>query len=1373
MGIPIVATSVGQGIGDSQNLGVQSEDCCPDPATADAGADSNVCSSNPVSLNGSVGGSATSGTWTGGLGVFNPSITSLNATYTPTAAEIANGSITLTLTTDDPTGPCVSSSDAVTYTFDAPLVVDAGSDDILCSDLTTIALNGSISGSITTGEWSGGAGTYNPNAQALNAIYTPTPSEIAGGTIALVLTSDDPLGPCDAEFDAVVYTLENALTVDAGADFTTCSSVAIPLNGSVSGAALSYTWTGGGTFSPDASTLNATYTPSATEITNGSATLTLTSNPSSAACSVESDQVMITLADELTADVGTPTLDCVTKAFTLDGSITGTTIASWTGGAGTFSPNRNTLNAVYTPTSGEIASGSVDLTLTASDPSGSCASVSSSLTLSYYNAVTANLTTATICAGNDLVVPGNPSGGSGNYTSHTWALGSGTTSTGVVLTNDNTENVTLNANTQGAVYLEYTVTDDQGCSATATTIINILYSPMCSIDGPMVSCPGDNITLEYVPTEFATSPPLGSVVTGSQGQIETHTITGITSPDDAAVVLTLPTWDDSFYETTLNGNVVFPASNEPQSWGAGGLNIASPWTANVNGLPRTIITFTSTSVTYQVSQNVNSTTMTTVVPTNWVTTPQPFQVGSNTLVFGIKNTFGPTSGSWSIQTFQDYDVSYLWSTGSTEPSIDVSPTTTTTYQVTVSNGSGCSRVCSHTVTIEDIADAGNDVSICNGGSIIIGQAPESGVNYNWSPTTGLSDPNIANPVASPTSTTNYTLTATSVAAGCVMTDDVTVTVGSGVGSNVVDQNICIGQVTNIDGLPVNGSGVFGNHTWQVISATATGYILSDTDQQVVSFNASNASPGQVVLRYSVDDTNGCGTASEDITLTLGPDVQFAGPGILCEDAGIQTLSATPIGGTFSGLGVSGNTFNPTIAGVGQHILTYTYSNGSGCTVSKSSVVLVQALPCINQNCTVVISDNFDTPSGLDFGNWNDGGGDCAKSGQFAYSGNRSVRLRDNSGVGSSMTTNDLDMSSYDEASIEFTFYPRSFETGEDFFLEMSLDGGTSFSIVRTWVVGTDFTNNVREFESVSLTGYTFTANTQFRLRADASNNGDQIYIDDVVVQGCTNVPPDVCTLVSFVGGLTTSGDENTLGTLSVNLEIPSPLTTDISIDYYTLNGTATSPSDYGQVVSGTAVILAGETSTSAGGTPVQVVINGDTDNENDENFEIIIPSSSAICANPDSILTVTIINDDNSAPILTNIENDNLLYCPASGGSTIVTQTITVDEPEGDNLSATVTLTGTTDPAADILSVNLSAYPSATATYSYPTLTIVGTIPPADMQNILRSVEFTTNSSTMGVRSIQIVIHDGTQDSNVGTRNINSDETAGGCCNAAAPSIGK
>ncbi|MFT3910967.1 MAG: T9SS type A sorting domain-containing protein [Ferruginibacter sp.] len=83
-------------------------------ATVGAGGDQTVCTAVDVTLAGSIGGTATSATWSGGTGTFNPGNTALNAIYTPSAAEITAGSAALTLTTNNPAGACPAVSDAMT-----------------------------------------------------------------------------------------------------------------------------------------------------------------------------------------------------------------------------------------------------------------------------------------------------------------------------------------------------------------------------------------------------------------------------------------------------------------------------------------------------------------------------------------------------------------------------------------------------------------------------------------------------------------------------------------------------------------------------------------------------------------------------------------------------------------------------------------------------------------------------------------------------------------------------------------------------------------------------------------------------------------------------------------------------------------------------------------------------------------------------------------------------------------------------------------------------------------------------------------------------------------------------------------------------------
>jgi gliding motility-associated-like protein len=72
------------------------------------------------------------------------------------------------------------------------------------------------------------------------------------------------------------------------------------------------------------------------------------------------------------------------------------------------------------------------------------------------------------------------------------------------------------------------------------------------------------------------------------------------------------------------------------------------------------------------------------------------------------------------------------------------------------------------------ANAGLDALSCNNTRVYIGTISKPGVNYSWSPTTWLDDPNSSNPRASPNVTTEYELTVRSFGGGCVNKDTVLV-----------------------------------------------------------------------------------------------------------------------------------------------------------------------------------------------------------------------------------------------------------------------------------------------------------------------------------------------------------------------------------------------------------------------------------------------------------------------------------------------------------------------------------------------------------------------------------------------------------------------
>jgi hypothetical protein len=159
-------------------------------------------------------------------------------------------------------------------------------------------------------------------------------------------------------------------------------------------------------------------------------------------------------------------------------------------------------------------------------------------------------------------------------------------------------------------------------------------------------------------------------------------------------------------------------------------------------------------------------------------------------------------------------------------------------------------------------------------------------------------------------------------------------------------------------------------------------------------------------------------------------------------------------------------------------------------------------PCDTGGCTYVTinSNSFDSNWGI----WRDGGTDCARvnSAANAYSGNYSIRLRDNTST-SVMSTTSQNLSNYDEITVSFKFKTISFENGEDFWVQLSTNGGSTYVTKATYAAGTSFSNGTYYQVDLVIAG-PFTTNTRVRLRADASADDDQLYIDDMVITGCLN-----------------------------------------------------------------------------------------------------------------------------------------------------------------------------------------------------------------------------------------------------------------------------
>ncbi|MFO8055348.1 MAG: BNR-repeat neuraminidase N-terminal domain-containing protein, partial [Bacteroidales bacterium] len=245
------------------------------------------------------------------------------------------------------------------------------------------------------------------------------------------------------------------------------------------------------------------------------------------------------------------------------------------------------------------------------------------------------------------------------------------------------------------------------------------------------------------------------------------------------------------------------------------------------------------------------------------------------------------------------------------------------------------------IALDDISfvpmkvDAGPDMASCGGDSVklsptITGGAPP--LNYFWSPSSGLSDNQVLEPMASPNTTTQYTFYAVDDN-GYNSSDTVTVTVYPSPSVSFTGLNTDYCENDGSSGLSPSPSGGFFTGPGTI------GY----------AFDPAQAGTGTHQITYNYIDGNGCtGTDSQTTEVHPIPDITISGVNSnYCLDDTPVTVNTSPSGGNLSGPGISGNTFDPMQAGAGTHTITYTYTDTFGCSNTESITITVHDIPNVS------------------------------------------------------------------------------------------------------------------------------------------------------------------------------------------------------------------------------------------------------------------------------------------------------------------------------------------------------------------------------------------------------------------------------------------
>ena len=162
--------------------------------------------------------------------------------------------------------------------------------------------------------------------------------------------------------------------------------------------------------------------------------------------------------------------------------------------------------------------------------------------------------------------------------------------------------------------------------------------------------------------------------------------------------------------------------------------------------------------------------------------------------------------------------------------------------------------------------------------------------------------------------------------------------------------ICAGAAATFSVTATTGVGSL-SYQWQLSTDGGTTY-NNIPGATTSSFAQASVPVGQNGYRFRVIATAGCGSVTSNagiLTVNAFPVITFSPVTVVCVSDAAFSLSASPSGGAFSGTGVSGSTFTPSVAGVGPKVITYTVSN-AGCQSVSTRTILVNE--CAERHLTL-------------------------------------------------------------------------------------------------------------------------------------------------------------------------------------------------------------------------------------------------------------------------------------------------------------------------------------------------------------------------------------------------------------------------------------
>jgi len=336
-------------------------------------------------------------------------------------------------------------------------------------------------------------------------------------------------------------------------------------------------------------------------------------------------------------------------------------------------------------------------------------------------------------------------------------------------------------------------------------------------------------------------------------------------------------------------------------------------------------------------------------------------IGNWSITFAVPSlvTFSPITG---LYTDAPATIAY---TGTPTSIVYAKPTATTLYTA-ASTVNGCSSTATANIIVNQlpaitVQPTPADQTVCPGVTVSYSvTATGTGLTYQWRQgTTNLvNNAQISGATSNTLTITNvaaanagsYTVVVSGTCTPAVTSTPAVLTVSSApvISTPPASVTVCAGANASFTVATVGSVPAPTGYQWQVSTDAGTTW-TNIAGATAVTYSITGVTIAQNATRYRVIVTNTCtqATTSAAAILTVNPlPTVTAGalPARICLTDTLVALSGSPVGGNWSGIGVSGFNFVPPATSIGTYKLTYSYTNSLGCTSTAVVVAAVQDCP---------------------------------------------------------------------------------------------------------------------------------------------------------------------------------------------------------------------------------------------------------------------------------------------------------------------------------------------------------------------------------------------------------------------------------------------